>query len=113
MVIFSDWQNLSALIAATGWVKAQAAFHHPPAIVLTTGAAGRLNIDFFTSRLPNIPNVKIMGKAVEGDAPGIPKAIRPNLLFGSWIVEKRIGTRNPIRGTGVDIKAQDLAEQDI
>ena len=115
MVVFGNWQNLPALIAATGRVEAQAAFHYPPAIVLTARTAGRLNINFFPGRLPYVSDVKIMGQTVKGESPWISETIGPNFLSDVRIGagKKRIGRWDPIRRTGIHIQAQDLAEQAI
>ena len=113
MVVFGDRQNLSALIAAAGRVKTQAAFHYPPAIILTPRAVGWLKIDLFTRRLTNISDVKIVGQTIKGYPPGIAQPIRPDLFSDVRIAagEKWIGGWDPIRGTGVDVQAQDLPEQ--
>src|ERR1041384_4838131 len=98
VIVLRDGENLPGRIAARGRVEAQGTFHDMPAIVLSTRAGRRLEVNLFAGRLPNIANEKITRLSVEGNFPRISQTIGPYLFSdpGGWVVKERVARRDAI-----------------
>src|ERR1051325_8022081 len=114
MVVFEYRKRKASRIAACARLKTKAAFHKIPAVVSSTGAAGRLKIDFLPAGLTDIGNVKVPCLTIKGGAPRIAHTERPNFRTGIGISYVWVGWRNRIRGWGAsfDVDSRDLTTQD-
>ena len=100
---------------------AQIPFADMPAVVLTTCAGSRLEIDFLLGILANVANIQIAGLTVKGKAPGVAQAQGPNFMPGGsgrnkWIVRRDAVILHFRRildaSRAFDIDAQDFPQQD-
>src|ERR1051325_9198604 len=105
VAVFEDGHGQAGGGAAHGVVTVEA-FHDGPAVVLAAGAAGGLEVDFFVDVLADVADPEVAGLAVEGEAPRVAQAVRPDLPARGEGVARGDGIRRP-----VDVDAEDLAEE--
>src|SRR5215211_38455 len=71
-------------------LEAVHSLQHVPAVVFSSGARSRLEVDLFPVALPHIGNKKVPSDAVESTAPGIAHAVCPNLIQRVRVAHERI-----------------------
>ena len=99
--------------AACGRVVAVRPFHPPPAVVRPPRRAGRLEVDLLPRALPDVSDPEVARDAVEGEAPGVPEALRPDLGERARPAGVRVVGRDGVllpRVPGVDVDAEELPE---
>ena len=90
---------------------AHGALHQAPSEVESTRRSGRLHADFFPINFTDVSDEFVSGQAVETPAPRVPETIRPDLVEGIRVADKRVAFGDGVRIESVDIDAQELAEQ--
>ena len=89
------------------------AFRDPPAVILAARTARVLKVNLLEQVLADIADVEVAGQAVEGEAPGVAQAERPDFGPVGRLRDEGIGGRDGVglRAAGFDIEAENLAEQ--
>src|SRR5438105_2878181 len=91
------------------------AFHPTPPVVLPAGRGGKLEVDLLPRVLTDVPDPQVSGLPVEGVAPGVPQAVRPDLRPDPWPAGERIVGRDGVRTSAGPswIDAEHLAQQGV
>src|ERR1043165_7759363 len=66
-------------------------FHQTPAVVLAAGAARGLQVDLFILVLADVGDPEVAGLAIEGEAPRVAQAVRPDLAARAGARGERVG----------------------
>ena len=94
---------------AAGEPRAVVPLHAAPAVVLSARAGGRLEVDLLPGVLANVGDVHVAGGAVEGEAPGVPEARRPDRVEHAAVPDEGVAGGHEGR-RGVHVEAQHLAQ---
>ena len=98
-------------------LEAVHSFKHIPAVIFSSGACCRLEVDFFPGVLTHIGDEKITRLAVEGETPGIAHAVCPDLVqcvrvAHEWVIRWHgvVAIRVAGETIAVNVHTQDLAQ---
>ena len=97
-------------------VEAVHAFEDAPAVILSSGAGRRLEVDLFPGVLSDIGNKKVPGSSIERAAPWVAQTVGPDFIQPGT-ADKRIVGRHRVVAVriareiiAVDVHAQDFAQ---
>ena len=79
MRVFEQRQRDAGVAAVRRRVEAVQPFHLPPAVVFAADARRGLEVDLLERVLADVADPEVAGRAVEGEAPRIAQAVRPDL----------------------------------
>jgi len=123
VVVFEDRQSRATIeeeiIAASRWLVLMAvhAFEHVPAVIFSSGARRRLEVDLFPSVLADVSDKKVPGETIKGAAPWVAQAVGPDLRQGRRLSDERVVGWHSIVAIriaweiiAIDVYSQDLAQ---
>src|SRR6266850_6711488 len=103
VVVLENGQHETGLIAARRRIEAVAALHDPPSVVLAARAGRGLQIDLLPLVLSDVADEQGAGEPVEGEAPGIAKAERPDLRKRAGHADEGVARGHRVGRTAVDV----------
>ncbi len=110
VAVFQHRHHQPRPAAPLGGAEAPAPLHHAPPVV-EPAARGGDHVDLLQRALPHVGKVQQPGLAVEGEAPRVPHAARPDLVAGGALPRVGVVRGDGVRVAGVHVDAQDVAQQ--